>query len=248
MFLVKSLLIGIVAGFICGLLGIGGGSILVPLLFYFFSLSIKRTIGTSLLIITISSLSGVFTHWKGKQVYFKLSFFIVISGIFGTQIGAYLTSILSENIVKIFFILVVVILGIKMWKDPPYDEKDLKERKEFAIWKSLIIGFSGGVVSGLCGVGGAILVTPLMYIFLKIPINICIGTTLVGVFFNSLSGSIAYMVRKLTEIKIGIFTGISSILGAYYGARLSLKLPRKTLRRIFSIVLIVGGISMLFKR
>ncbi len=248
MFLLKGILTGIVAGFICGLLGMGGGSVLVPLLFYSFPLSIKEAIGTSLLIITISSFSALFTHWKGKQVYLKLALFIVIGGICGAQLGAFLTSVLPEKIVKTFFVLLVVLLGMKMWKDPSYKEENLPEKPDFAVWKGLIIGFIGGVVSGLCGVGGAILIIPLMYIFLKVPINICIGTTLVAVFFNALSGSIAYIARKFTEIETGIVVAIGSIFGAYYGARLSLRLPRKILRKVFSIVLILGGISIIFKR
>jgi len=248
MFIIKGLLGGVFAGFICGLLGMGGGSVLVPLIFFLFNLSIKKAIGTSLMIIVFSSLSAFLMHAKGKQVAFRLALFIVIFGILGAQIGALFTSRLPEVVVKAVFILLVVSLGVKMWKGSSQDNCDENAWVNFTPWKVSLIGLSGGIVSGMCGVGGAILIVPLLHLIVNVPINICIGTALVPVFFNALSGSIGYLVRDLVEFRVGLLVAVGAVIAAPFGAKLSMKTQRKKLRKIFAVVLILGGLSILFKR
>ncbi|MCM8833233.1 MAG: sulfite exporter TauE/SafE family protein, partial [Candidatus Omnitrophica bacterium] len=98
------------------------------------------------------------------------------------------------------------------------------------------------------GVGGAVLIIPLLYIFLKIPIHYAIGTALIVILFNSISGSIAYIIRNLVNLKIGLLLSITSVIGAQIGAKIGIKTPKNKLRKSFSIILIISGFSVLFKR
>ena len=118
----------------------------------------------------------------------------------------------------------------------------------FSIWKVSLIGLSGGIVSGMCGVGGAILIVPLLHLFINVPINICIGTTLIPIFFNALSGSIGYLARDLVEFRVGFLMAVGAVIAAPFGAKLSMKTRQKKLRKIFAVVLILGGLSILLKR
>ncbi|MCD6220946.1 sulfite exporter TauE/SafE family protein, partial [bacterium] len=147
---------GGIAGFFSGLLGIGSGSIIVPFLYLLFLLPIKVAIGTSLFIIFFSSMSGFLIHLKEKNLDIKLAFLLTIGGVIGAQTGAKLTKLLPDTIVKIVFIVVIVFLGFRLLISKERKYQSDKNGYTLSVWKTFLIGFLGGVVSGLCGVGGAI--------------------------------------------------------------------------------------------
>ncbi len=249
MLLAKSLVLGLAGGFISGLTGMGGGSLFVPVFFFFFDLPIKVSIGTSLLVILFSSSSALITHWRGNQVCGYLSLSIIAGGILGARLGAFLTAILPDTFVKFFFIILVVVTGWKMWSGQNQPDK---EENQFSppvpVWKGLLVGMAGGVVSGMGGVGGAIIIVPLLHLCLHVPMRICIGTVLTAVFFNAFSGSLGYWSENLMEIEIGFLVGLAAMVAAPFGARMSMRMNQAKLRKIFAIVLIIGGLATFLKR
>ncbi|MCS7180024.1 MAG: sulfite exporter TauE/SafE family protein [bacterium] len=247
------LLTGLSAGFICGLFGMGGGSLMVPAIYHFFGSflplgnKMKVSVGTSLLVIIFSSFSAIITYLKNQKIKKDLIFLIVPSGIIGSQIGAFLTSRLKDEIVKYIFVVLITFLGLRMFFSAENKEEKEMNKNSYNKIITTSIGFFSGFISGLCGVGGAVLIIPLLYLILKIPIHYAIGTALIAIFFNAISGSFAYMVRGLINIKIGLLLSVSSIIGAPIGARIGINLPKETLKKIFSIILILSGISILFR-
>ncbi len=111
----------------------------------------------------------------------------------------------------------------------------------------ILIGTFAGFVSGLCGVGGAVLIIPLFYIFLRIPMHACIGTALLVIFFNSLSGSIGYIVRGLVDFKVALVLSIGSMIAAPFGSKISINTSKEKLRRVFAVILILSGLSILIR-
>lgn len=248
------LLTGFIAGFICGLFGMGGGSLMVPAIYHFFGSffpsesRMKISIGTSLLVIIFSSISAIITYFKNKKIKTNLILLIVPSGIIGSQLGAFLTSRLEDKTVKYIFIFLITFLGLRMFFAPENRENDIHNTNSYNKLFGILIGFFSGFVSGLCGVGGAVLIIPLLYLFLKISIHYAIGTALIAILFNAISGSIAYTIRNLINIKIGLLLALTSVIGAPIGAKIGIGLPKETLRKIFSIILILSGISILFRK
>ncbi|HOL67335.1 MAG TPA: sulfite exporter TauE/SafE family protein, partial [bacterium] len=167
MLIIRSLLVGMLGGFISGLTGMGGGSLFVPIFFFLFNLPIKEAIGTSLMVIVFSSLSALITHWRGRQIQGLLSLTIITGGIVGARLGAYLTARLPDNFVKFFFIALVAVTGVKMWQGTNQKNEEAKEDHtvcpELALWKGIIAGLAGGIASGMGGVGGAIIIVPLLH-------------------------------------------------------------------------------------
>ena len=191
MYYLLALLAGLFTGIGSGMLGIGGGSILVPVLLFIFGLSIKEAIGTSLCIIVLTAISAIIVHWKEKQVNLKLAIVMTLTGVIGAQLGSYLNKITPDNIIKLIFTIVVIIFGFKMWGGINNEEKEIKAANtsnyiRFNKSLALILGLIAGIASGLLGIGGALIMVPVMHIFLRIPMNICVGTSLFIVFFNSL--------------------------------------------------------------
>ena len=111
-----------------------------------------------------------------------------------------------------------------------------------------ILGLIAGTASGLLGIGGALIMLPVMHIFLHVPMNICVGTSLFVVFFNSLSGAFGYIARGETNLKLAILIAVGSVIAAPFGAKLSVKISREKLRKIFAVILVLAGIAILFKK
>ncbi|MDO9463748.1 MAG: sulfite exporter TauE/SafE family protein [bacterium] len=252
MYYLLASLAGVLAGIGSGLLGMGGGAILVPVLLFVFSLPIKEAIGTSLCIIVLTAISAIIVHWKEKQVNLKLAIIMALTGVIGAQLGSYLNEIIPDNIIKFIFTVVVIIFGFKMWigtnngkeETSTTNTSNIKFNKSLA----LILGLIAGTASGLLGIGGALIMVPVMHIFLHIPMNICVGTSLFIVFFNSLSGVVGYIARGDANLKLAIFIAVGSVLAAPFGAKLSVKISREKLRKIFAVVLVLAGIAILFKK
>lgn len=247
------LIVGLLAGFICGLFGMGGGSLMVPAIYHFFGYlfhpdsRMKISIGTSLFVIIFSSISAITLYYKEKKIKSNLIFLIVPSGIIGSQFGAFLTSRLNDKIVKYIFIFLITFLGIRMFLSPENKQEKLEKNQNYNKFLCILIGLFSGFISGICGVGGAILIIPLLYIFLKIPIHYAIGIALISILFNSISGTIAYLIRGLINLKIGITLSLTSIIGAQGGAKIGIKMEKEKLKKYFSIILIISGLSILLK-
>lgn len=251
MSIILQVLIGIVVGFISGLSGMGGGAIFVPVLFFLFSLSIKEAIGTSLFIIVFSSLSAFLSHWKGEHVNFRIAFFTIIFGIAGASAGARLNAILPETIVKIILVFIIISLGLKMWTMPALEFDNcvllngINRKKAVLI---SIIGLLGGIISGFGGVGGAVFIIPMLHLFVKIPLGICVGTVLLAVFFNALSGTLTYCAAHLVNYKLGLMIAIGAIPAAPFGAKLCRKVSGEKLNKIIAGILMAAGIAILFQK
>jgi len=245
-------LAGVFVGIGSGLLGMGGGAILVPVLLFIFGLSIKEAIGTSLCIIVLTAISAIIVHWKEKQVHLKLAVVMTLTGVIGAQLGSYLNKIAPDNIIKFIFTIVVIIFGFKMWigtnnvgkETFVINASNIRFNKSLA----LILGLIAGTASGLLGIGGALIVVPIMHIFLHISMNICVGTSLLIVFFNSISGASGYIVRGDTNLELAILIAVGSVAAAPFGAKLSVKISQEKLRKIFAVVLVLAGIAILFKK
>lgn len=240
--------IGILAGFGCGILGIGGGSIMVPLIFHSFGVPIKEAIGTSSFIIVFSSIVALAVHWREKRVHPGLAFSLAVPGVLGAQVGARLTSVLPELSVKVVFAAVISALGVRMMLSEEAQDRDTPLFCGRRLCAAALIGLTGGVVSGMCGVGGAVCMVPLLHILLRVPIHVCVATGLVPVLFNAASASSVYFAKGLVNLRLGLMVGIGSIAASPLGARVSGRTHRDRLRRLFAVVLILSGISVLFRK
>lgn len=248
MLVLKAISAGVLAGFFSGLLGIGSGSIIVPILYFLFSFPIKTAIGTSLFVIFFSSLAGFLVHMKEKNFDFKLALLLIVSGVTGAQTGAHFIKILPDNLVKIIFVAVIVSLGFKLFISDTEKQTDQTEKYKLSIWKGLLIGFLAGVVSGLCGVGGAIFLVPLAHLMLKVPIKVCIGTGLLVVFFNALSGTISYGIGGYINYEIGVYFVIGAVIASPVGAKVSIKTPRRFLRKLFGLFLMLTPLLIFLRK
>ena len=254
-------LTGVGVGFTTGLLGTGGGFILVPILFFLLelmgvesTLAIRMAFGTSLAVIIPTALSSAYGHQRQQTVIFKAVLFLGISGLIGGLIGGYIATHLTGDILKTIFALVLLLVALRMllFKEPEENTKRLENIPLFLIW-----GLIAGIVSGLVGIGGAVILIPVMVLLMGFSMKEAGGTSSAVIVLISLGGVTSYIINGLhttglPPYSLGyinllqfVILVIFSIPLAQIGAWASNKSPEKLLRYIFIIILIFISLEML---
>ncbi|NQY27680.1 MAG: sulfite exporter TauE/SafE family protein [Piscirickettsiaceae bacterium] len=252
-------LIGVVTGLFAGLLGLGGGLIIVPALLFVFSWQglaeahlMHLAVGTSLTTITLTSLSSMYAHQQQLNVNWSLVERLVPGLIIGGFMGAYFATMLTSQFLQQTFALYMLFVAIRMWL-PITNYSD-----ELLVNKVTLLGVGGivGSISALVGIGGGSLLTPYL-LMAKQSMQRAIGTSAACGFPISIAAVIGFLLFGQEQnvsndwqtgfIHWQAFLGIisTSIVFAIIGAQLTQYLPVEILKRLFSVVLIIGGIYLI---
>jgi uncharacterized protein len=250
------ILVGLCAGLLAGLLGVGGGLIIVPTLFFVFTwqqfppVHIQHlALGTSLATIVITSFSSVRAHQTHGAVAWQ-AFRRISPGI---VIGTFLAAQLSISSLKIFFIIFTSYVATQMLLD--IKPKPHRQLPGFAGLS--LTGGAIGLISSLVGIGGGSMSVPFL-LWCNVNMHNAIGTSAAIGFPIALSGAIGYMINGLQVkglpayscgyVYLPAFMGIAaaSFLTAPFGARLAHKLPVSRLKKIFALLLLIIGTKMLW--
>jgi len=248
--------LGGVSGFLAGLLGIGGAIILIPMMIYILpyfgiNLSMHEIMGLSMALVFFAALTGAITHSKEGNLHKNL--IIVVGGtmFFGSLFGAITSSFVAERTLLIVFILVLALATVLLLKPKEKETAEeaasnadgsnthtyMKSTKEKITGVSL--GFSSGVLSGMVGVGGAAILIPALTFFLKMPIKVCVGTSLGIILVGSAAGFFGKAVTGQIPFIPALFLAAGGILSSRLGSKLSIKLKGEHLKKIFAVVLVV---------
>jgi len=255
--------LGSLAGFLAGLLGIGGGIILVPLFLWVFEAAgfstdvlVHIALGTSLAVIIPTALSSTFGHRKRGNVQWHQVVALCLGGALGAFGGAWLASLLSGVWLKGLFgtmqLLVALQLVIFSPRLPP-------ERTDpVPPFHLVAVGFAGGLFSAFFGVGGGVIAVPLMVIVLGFPIHLAVGNSSALIVISSLSGALSYMYHGwhadfLPPFSLGYVNCLVFLLVAPFAigtARLGVRVASRTthdkLIKVFACLLVVVGLRMIY--
>ena len=240
--------LGMLIGLSLGLLG-GGGSILtVPILVYALEMDAKTSIALSLAIVGVTSLFGVFSHYKAGNVDLKIAGIFAPFAMVGTFLGAKLSQFMSGQVQLILFALIMLAASIFMLRGKKENsDQETQEQTALNIPVIALEGIVVGIVTGLVGVGGGFLIVPALVLLAKIPMKRAVGTSLLIISLKSFSGFIGYIgIIEIPWIFLIKFTGFS-VVGIFIGAYLVKYVSQTALKKAFAIFLILMGIFILYK-
>lgn len=251
---------GLLAGLLAGLLGIGGGLVVVPLLIYLLpiigvapELVVPSAIATSLATICMTTASAAISHSRtGLMARFWL--LRVLPGLSaGALLGAYLVTVVSPDGLRIIFALVLVLLSIRMLLPAPQGEPRTQVSKRLVAIGAVLIGS----ISGLVGIGGGALTVPFLQ-RMRLPVRQAIAISSLGSFVIGCSSVVMFIAigglsgdnnnngaLGLIHVPAWLAISATSVLMAPIGAKLAHKLPVTLLRRFFAAFLIVVAINLL---
>ena len=256
---------GIFVGFACGLLGVGGGFIMVPVQIWALTstgieptLATRIAFGTSLAVILPTSLSGCHGHSCRGSVLWRQGTILGSAGLVGAILGGTVASHAPGDLLKMIFGLVVMAGALRMLlaeRMLPKDAPKIEPREDLAPY--LFWGFAVGIVSGLTGIGGGVILVPVMVVVLGFNMLQAIGTSSVAIAFNAVGGTLAYIVNGwgvagLPPYSLGyidlmqfVLLAGTSVLTAQIGVKMAHRLPARQLKFAFIILMIYIGLRML---
>ncbi|HLR55876.1 MAG TPA: sulfite exporter TauE/SafE family protein [Actinomycetales bacterium] len=242
----KLLAVGLAAGILSGLLGVGGGVIIVPLLALWLAFPQKMSQATSLVAIFFASISGAVSYGLGGDILIVPALLIAVAGISGTFIGAWLLHRMAEHQVQMLFVIILVIAAVRMaWGS---QSPDVGGAEVFGIWHYVgfaLAGLAMGTLSSLVGVGGGIVLVPTLVFLMGISSHVAQGTSLLVMIPIAFTGAWRNSRHGYVNWRAGIWIGAAGIAGAVGGSLFALELPEVWLQRGFAILLLYSAYRLL---
>lgn len=257
-------LAGVFVGVMSGLLGVGGGTIMVPIFRLAFGMSPLASTATSLFAIIPTSISGVVAHARAKTCVPKLGLALGVGGAVMSPMGVWLASVSPGWLVICVAAIVIGFSALKMFKKAvkcaptpragraggnvqaasakAVPDQPVLSRKRYL--QGACIGLIAGLASGYVGVGGGFIMVPLMMSVLHVPMKLTSGTSLIAVMILAVPGTITQAVLGNINWVAGIAVACGSIPGAALGAKLIPKVPERQLRFLFAGFLVVAAVLL----
>lgn len=229
--------IGVLTGFLSGFFGIGGGTFLVPSLLLL-GFGIKDAIAISVLQMVFSSIVGSYFNIRNSSIPLKNALYLGVGGFMGALFSGYILSVVSEEILHYLFIA-VVIFAIGKFFTAKTEVKPKEEKPSYMKYILVLVGFFVGIFSISLGVGGAILIGPIMAGFLGYSVKESVVYSLFFVIFSSIAGFISMMAFGHLNIHYGLLVGVCSLIGVYVGTVALKKVDAKKHKNYILILYLV---------
>lgn len=242
---------GSIGGFFSGLLGIGGGIIMFPLLFYtppilgFEAIGVKNITGLTMIQGFFASLSAILFYSKERLVNKSLALTLGLSLSISSLFGSFFSKGVSDKYLLFIFGILAFLASVLMFIPRSYLKDDLTEdkvnfHKSTAILTGIIIGF----LLGMVGQGGAFIIIPILLYVLKIPLRVALGSTLAIGLFSATAGLIGKIATGQVPFHMALALLMGAVPSAIFGGIVSKKTKTQLLRWILSLIITATAIKM----
>jgi uncharacterized membrane protein YfcA len=236
--------ISFVAAFIFSLGGVGAAIILIPIMNAFgIPLSLAKPVG--LFYNTISMAGASVSNIRHKRLDFKIGIPIIIFSFLFAIVGAWISQFINPEIILFLFIGFLLFSGFMFLFHQKKEANTYREDKPYVALS--IVGAFAGLLSGMLGIGGGGIISPLMLMLGFNPKKIASITAFV-VPFSSFAGFLTYWAMGSINWKLLAITAIAGLAGATLGTMfMQNKLNPKTVKKILAIILLLMATKMIFK-
>ena len=225
--IVLGIVIGVGAGVLSGLFGVGGGIITTPAIQELLGGSPYVAVGTPLPVAIPTALVGGYTYARAQEVSWRAVRFAAIPGMAGAAAGAWLTSLIDPHWLLLVTAALIGWQAVRIGRSARYR---IRERGTTPGWQYAALGGFTGLVSGLLGVGGGIVFVPFVTTMLGMPLKRALGTSLVLIAIIAIPGTIVHAALGHIDWEIAFVLVLGVIPGARIGAGIALGTRERTLR------------------
>ena len=221
------------------------------------SAAIKVAFGTSLLVVLPTAMSSAWAHNKRRAVLWRAALILGACGLVAALAGATLAAHLPGEVLKTGFggllLAVALLMGLGGVLKPAHEVEEPKNK----IISLVACGFPIGIITGLAGIGGGIVMVPVMVSVLSFPMHLAVGTSTAAILFTSLGGIIGYIVNGIgvpgllpysigyINLPIWLSLATASVPMTQLGAKVTHALPAKQLKYIFIALMVYLGLRMI---
>jgi uncharacterized membrane protein YfcA len=235
--------LGVVGGMLTGVAGVGGGLVFVPTLVYAAAWGIKEAVAASFVIIVFSALSGTIRNARSEDpANWRAAALLASTVAPASLIGVYISSVSTTAVVQVAFAGVLLALAYPTARG---SSGPSESRRKIPVTLVLLAGLGIGALSGLVGVGGGVVIVPLLVLGLGLSTKRAISTSLVVVLATGIVASLGYAVAGFADLlSLTPLVG-GSMVGAWLGVRLREWLPEKAIRIGFATFMVVTAMRTL---
>lgn len=260
---------GLIAGIMAGLLGIGGGTVLVPIMIAL-GHSTVEAVATSSLSIVITSLSGSIQNWRMGYLDLKRVLALGFPALATAQLGVWLVNLSKQFspglLTAAFAAFLLINIGLVSWRNyivaqqqryieklalttdiPPTERLSSLSKQVHPLLARVITGGVAGMLAGVFGIGGGIILVPLQMLLLHEPIKLAIQTSLGVIIITALSASVGHAISGNILPIAGLLLGVGGLFGAQISTRLLPKLPDEIVSLLFRGFLGLMSIYLFWK-
>lgn len=233
-----AVVLSVLIGVSLGLLG-GGGSILTtPILIYALGVEPKTAIATSLLVVCITSISGVIQHARAGNVDWKTGFVFGAAGMVGAYLGGLAAGWVPADVLMGLFALLMLITAAAMFRG----RKNVQDSVGKPVWTILVYGLGVGAVTGLLGAGGGFIAVPALVLLGGLSMPRAIGTSLLVIAMNTAAGYAGHAGHVTVDFRLVAVVAGAAVFGSLIGSRLTGLIAPDRLRRGFAgFVVVMAG-------
>ncbi len=238
--------LAIAIGVTLGLLG-GGGSILtVPAFVYALGVEPKAAIAMSLPVVGAAALLGAFQHWRAGKVALRTALPLGASAMVGAYGGARLARSLNGQVQLALLAIVIIVAAVSMFRNARLDDATLASAAPS--WPLLLaIGVGVGALTGTVGAGGGFMIVPALVLVGRLPMGQAVGTSLLVIAMNTAAAFVGYRGAADVQWRLVFWFGAFMAIGILAGSALIDRVPARTLKRAFAVLLLAVGSLMLWQ-
>ncbi len=226
--------IGLLAGIMSGFFGVGGGTITVPLLMAI-GLDIRHAIGISSFQMVFTSIFGSYLNHKKSVFDIKSNIPFLFGGAIGGAFGGFLMSRSSPFWLTVIMMFFVFITAVKLFVSNPSPEGE----KRGSAFIYVALGFAVGSLGGLIGIGGALILTPILVGYLNFSLKEAIGVSLFFVISSSIFAFSSIYLSGFVDIRAGLLVAAPSLVGVAVGIYLAQKTTPQRHKLLLVILYII---------
>jgi len=249
------LILGIAAGILSGLFGIGGGIVMVPSLIAFFGMDILDANATSLAAMLLPvGILGVFSYHKAGYINIRESLWIALGLFLGSFAGGELAVNINETVLAKLYVCILLYIALGYFDIFSYfRKKKNKEPKAFVetskpFWMYVLVGVGAGIFAGLFGKGGGIVIVPLLISIFHYNPKAAAATSLAALQLPvGLPSVIIYANEGHLNVLYSVLIALGILAGALVGSKLAVKLPSAMFKKAYAVFLMIIAIYMLSK-
>lgn len=242
-FFLTCIAIGLLAGLLSGLFGVGGGTVIVPLLVLILKFDQRLAAGTSLAAIVPTATVGVISYAVHGSVAWIPALILAVGAVGGAQIGTWLLPRLSQTVLRWAFVAFLAAVIVSLFLVIPSREADLP-LTFLTVAGLVVLGVITGILAGLLGVGGGIIVVPALMIVFGTSDLIAKGTSLLMMIPTAISGTIGNIRRRNVDLVAAGVVGLAACTTTALGAWIATLLDPFVANILFAAFLAFIAVQM----
>ena len=242
---------GFFAGIVAGILGIGGGTLLVPLMVTM-GYPPKQAIATSSLAICLIATVGSWQNWRTQNLQLRKAFLLGLPAILTAHFGVALANFSQPQVLLTGFGLLLLsnIYLVQMRSSLAQKQELVDSKLSISAVKTslfrLLTGGIAGILTGVFGVGGGVILVPLQILLLQEKIKQAIQTSLGAIVITSFVASLGHTMSGNTLFAPGFSLGLGGLFGVQISTRLLPKMPEQIVRQLFRAFMAVLATYVFF--